>query len=132
MPYLYQSRTHEVDKTTGCWNWNYSLDTDGYGRMAKKRAFKVYYERFKGEIPKGKIIDHVCFNRKCVNPDHLRAITKSENSRIKKDNKLDWNKVDEIKKLSSQGLKQYQIANRFDIHQCHVSRVLTGLRWNQS
>jgi len=34
----------------------------------------------KGEIPKGLVIDHLCNIKKCVNPEHLEAVTYGENT----------------------------------------------------
>ena len=33
----------------------------------------------KGPIPEGLVIDHLCHNHACVNPDHLRAVTHKQN-----------------------------------------------------
>lgn len=67
----------------GCWNWQRSLGTGGYGVscLNSKRiyAHRLSYRAFKGEIPKGLCIDHLCRNRKCVNPDHLEAVTQKVN-----------------------------------------------------
>lgn len=70
---------------TGCHEWTKSFQRNGY---AQKRAFgkmmpahRASWLAFKGEIPKGTEIAHCCGNRKCVNPDHLKAITHSENMR---------------------------------------------------
>ena len=38
------------------------------------------YEVFVGPIPEGLHIDHLCFVRLCVNPDHLEPVTLHENN----------------------------------------------------
>ncbi len=67
----------------GCWIWTGRLDRYGYGRMRADKdnttAHRVSYEIHKGPIPEGLQIDHLCCVRKCVNPDHLEAVTASVN-----------------------------------------------------
>ncbi len=38
------------------------------------------YNRFKGPIPEGMELDHLCRNRLCVNPNHLEPVTSRENT----------------------------------------------------
>jgi hypothetical protein len=52
---------------------------NGYGYLSLKAAHRVSYELFKGPIPKGLHIDHLCRVRCCINPDHLEAVTLVEN-----------------------------------------------------
>lgn len=65
----------KVDKTDGCWNWT-GATSDGYGRIGigKKSALahRVAFELVVGPVPDGKVLDHLCFNRACIRPDHLR------------------------------------------------------------
>ena len=42
-------------------------------------AHRVSYYVHKGQLTEGLVIDHVCKNRKCVNPLHLREVTIREN-----------------------------------------------------
>lgn len=69
---------------TGCWIWQGYIGPHGYGQIKwngkSKVAHRVIYEIFKGQIPEGLIIDHLCSVKSCVNPEHLEAVTFSENS----------------------------------------------------
>jgi len=56
---------------------------NGYFRVTIARqhfyAHRLAYERARGPIPDGLVIDHLCRNRWCCNPDHLEAVTNEEN-----------------------------------------------------
>ena len=66
-----------------CWEWKGSLSGNGYGRAwingKHVPAHRAVYESLVGPIPKGLVIDHLCMNITCVNPDHLEAVTHGEN-----------------------------------------------------
>jgi hypothetical protein len=73
-----------VVKETGCWEWIGSLNAGGYGtfHMPKKPelAHRFSYQRTHGRIKEGLELDHLCRNRRCVNPDHLEQVTRRENT----------------------------------------------------
>ncbi len=63
----------------GCWEWQACLGSGGYGKFPHKSvmilAHRYAYVEARGAIPAGLELDHLCRNRKCVNPDHLEPVT---------------------------------------------------------
>lgn len=76
------------DGETGCWVWVARLDKDGYGLIDLDnrtiRAHRWMYAQHAGDIPEGMTVDHICFVRSCVNPDHLRLLSHAENARMQR------------------------------------------------
>lgn len=74
----------KVDGITNCWIWIGAAIPLGYGRFSWKPcggyAHRAAYMLFKGKIPSGKELDHLCRVPSCVNPDHLEAVTHKVNT----------------------------------------------------
>lgn len=70
----------------GCWVWTGAI-VGRYGRFRldgeTTYAHRASYQLLVGPIPDGYEIDHVrargCRSTRCVNPDHLEAVTHREN-----------------------------------------------------
>lgn len=84
----------EMGDSLACWMWHGPIDRHGYGKIhsgsrqnsVHLRAHRVAYALFKGLIPEGLTIDHLCRNRLCCNPFHLEAVTAAENVRRGRNN----------------------------------------------
>ncbi len=84
LPARFWSKVQPDD--SGCWLWTASLSTPGYGQYGigasrPHSAHRVAFKALVGPIPEGLQIDHTCCVRRCVNPDHLEAVTQQENIR---------------------------------------------------
>lgn len=85
-----------IEPNSGCWLWLLSDGSHGYpqGSMPAvtgervSLAHRMSHLAFKGEVPKGYDVDHICRNRCCVNPDHLEATTQHANRARQKGKKV--------------------------------------------
>jgi hypothetical protein len=67
-----------VQPGPGCWEWRGTCVAGGYGQIndsqRKIYAHRFIYERLVGPIPGGLVLDHLCRNKRCVNPAHLEPV----------------------------------------------------------
>jgi hypothetical protein len=80
---LFELFSRQVRVGDGCWRWTGYI-SNGYGKLKvggrwpKGKllyAHRVSYKFFRGPIRRGKVIDHLCNNRWCVKPSHMRVTT---------------------------------------------------------
>lgn len=88
---------HYTKITDTCWKWTGTHSEYGYGLLPEgtadtRQAHRYAYTLFKGPIPEGLGLDHLCHtndaacpggvtceHRSCVNPDHLEPIANTDN-----------------------------------------------------
>ena len=75
----------DVSQPLGCWEWTAAKHPLGYGNFRVSTdqymaAHRFAYELLMGKPPEGLVLDHLCRNSSCVNPDHLEPVTQQENT----------------------------------------------------
>lgn len=66
------------------WLWQGAINPTGYGQFwldGPILAHRAAWLMFRGPIPDGLEIDHLCRVRSCVYPIHLEPVTTAENAR---------------------------------------------------
>ena len=75
------------DAQGGCWQWTGGVTSWGYGQFhilmngkrTNHRAHRVCWFLEHGTLGQESVLDHICRNRLCVNPDHLRELSNAQN-----------------------------------------------------
>ena len=79
-------RLEHVDiSEEGCWLFNRAKNTAGYGVVKITNGpiqfvHRLVYEAEYGRLTEGQILDHLCRNRACCNPEHIEVVTAEQNS----------------------------------------------------
>lgn len=73
-----------IEKTETCWLWIGRRSLPGYGifKFNQKEYYshRISYHIQNKSLSNTLVLDHICRNRNCVKPDHLRQVTISVNS----------------------------------------------------
>lgn len=138
----------DVKADDECWNWMGSKDRKGYGHFGVKttnlsrdwkknwkiaRAHRVAYEMLVGEIVD--TLDHVCKNTSCVNPNHLRQMSRSENTSIglrgssSYRTKLTEEDVTDIRIFYSNGIKNRDISRMYKLTPASICDITSRRTW---
>ena len=79
-----------VEGPYNCHVWTGSKTTDGYGQLQigsnnNRKVLYVHraaYELVHGPIPPNYHVDHICWNKLCMDVDHMRLLSREEHGRI--------------------------------------------------
>ncbi len=129
---------------TKCIEFEGSKTKHGYGqkwyRGKNWPAHRLAYQDAYGEIPKGLLVRHMCHNRSCVNPDHLKIGTIQDNMRDRQEAgrqakgeqagqaKLTEAQVREIYNLKGK-ISGHKLGKQFDVTGQAVYKIWRGLSW---
>lgn len=133
-------REGEID-AAGCLISPRYKDSGGYPRCEHEGNWRPIHrlivEHYLGPKPEPKAeVCHSCHNRACINIEHLRYGTKSENQIDRRNigrctnQKLDASKVREIRRLHAEtDMGAVAIGERFGIGRRHVNRIISREQW---
>lgn len=142
-----------VEKSPGCWTWTGgSMTKKGYGQIGLGGrgakfilAHRLSYQIHCGEIPEGMVVMHLCDNPSCVNPEHLKTGTQSENIKhavhsgrkslpdLPHPQGIEHHKAklddDKVRWIRTCGKSIREMALELGVSKSTVERVKNGLRW---
>lgn len=110
---------------------SHSPNADGYirlysGKDVKKRyemLHRLTYRKYRGEIPEGYEVDHLCRVRKCCNPEHLQILTVSAHK--SKTNKERYKeRTEQIIYAMKCGFKRADVASMFKVSPGTVWKIM--------
>lgn len=113
----------------------------------RRQLSRYIYEECFGEIPEGYVVMHTCDNTKCINPEHLRVGTQSDNikdmhnkGRYKRRKpwprgenagraKLTEEQVREIKRRLRNGETTRALAKEYGVGKSTIGSISSGENW---
>ena len=129
---------------TPCWIWQRgSSQSRRGGRYGVARrpgeetpinAHILIWERFRGPVPEGCELDHLCRVTMCVNPDHLEPVPHDENVRrgvvSRGIGKITREDAISIIQLRKSGVMFKDIAAQFGVRLDYIQAICAGRKWS--
>ncbi len=79
-PTLEDIKQQVVVTNTGCWEWQGTRQSAGYGLLGHRYVHRLAWALSNGTLPTGMQICHHCDNPPCCNPAHLFLGTGADNA----------------------------------------------------
>jgi len=136
----------QPEPMSGCWIWDASVDSWGYGHMVFNGrlwlAHRLSWLIHRHSTPDGLFVCHKCDNPACVNPNHLFLGTPQENSSdcCKKRRiatkarasrtKLTQEQVDKIRYLYATGkYSQRKLGSMYGVRNPTIHHIVNNKTW---
>ena len=125
----------KVLKTDTCWLWTASTIRN-YGQFKPEpgkvvHAHRWAYEQEFGPIPEGLVLDHLCKVTLCVRPDHLEAVTISEN--VRRSDNLAMQNSRRTHCVNGHEFNESNTAyTRKGYRRCRACHYIRGKQWRKS
>lgn len=132
------------DPNSGCWLWERSTDTQGYGLAWDNgkhiTAHRASWTVHKGAIPAGAHVLHKCDTRSCINPDHLflgdhaanmadkKAKGRAPSTGAEKNGMAKLTNADAIK-IFADKRRLSEIAKEYGVTETTISYIRNGKTW---
>jgi hypothetical protein len=124
---------HTRVEPDGCWRWLGSRTTAGYGHLSTRgsyyQAHRLMFSLWRGDVPDGLELDHLCRHRWCVNPSHLEIVTHAVNAQRGSRSVLSLEKVRAIRAARADGVGVRELGRRYHVNHATISRICRGLTW---
>lgn len=110
-----------IDKVTGCWNWNKSVTSAGYGQFKRDGKYWTTHkfvatQKF-GTIPDKVLVRYLCHNTRCCNPDHLALGSYKDN----------WKDSEELHRQSHYNAGKGYIIQGIYYRSMRIAKRATGI-----
>ena len=122
-----QDRGH----ATKCLIWMGEKDKDGYGRIKRDGKYVQAHWVLDGDPPKGLEKDHLCHQRDCVRPSHLKDVTRAVNTQTRltsgdSGRKMSYEERMLIQETLQQGVSAAEVARVTGFSRRTIGRIKNG------
>lgn len=121
----------------GCWECtSHKPDKNRYRSISvdgkKIKLHRYMYEKYKGPIPDGFLIRHICDNPPCINPDHLLIGTPKDNTQDMCKRERTCSKLNKEQVLEIRASKDThkQLAIKYGVDRTTISLLKRFVTWS--